>query len=112
MLQLVLQGEVDAFALAAVAQRGVVNVDACHAVSCNKKALKLLASGPGRKKAHSSGADRSRFNPPPVLRPGETAPQSAKTRWFIKAKSFGVVQSACRYLPAASLRLTRARPGR
>ena len=39
-VQLVLQGEVDALALAAVAQGGVVDVDACHGGPATKKALK------------------------------------------------------------------------
>src|SRR5439155_19673046 len=44
--QLVLKGEVDAFPLAAVAERGVVDRDAGHFLSPNKKALKPNAPGP------------------------------------------------------------------
>src|SRR5262249_34919916 len=46
--QFVLQGEVDAFALAAVAEGGVVDLNARHGGTCNKKALKPRASGPGQ----------------------------------------------------------------
>src|SRR5439155_6821802 len=43
--QLVLQRKIDALSLAAVAKRRVVDLNASHTWSCNKKALKLIAPG-------------------------------------------------------------------
>ena len=57
-VQLVLQGEVDALALAAVPQGRVVNVDACHACFRNKKALKRGLQG--RDRRNLKVKDRSR----------------------------------------------------
>ncbi len=54
-VQLVLQGEVDTLALAAVAQGGVVDVDARHDGSCNKKALKRSLQGRDNRNLTRSG---------------------------------------------------------
>ncbi len=58
-LELVLEREVDALALAAVAEGGIVDLDACHGRSQNKNALKRVLQGAVRSSQRFAVGPRS-----------------------------------------------------